>query len=89
MTVIYIVSIQFALSDMYMNIGNMHQSMRNYESVKFLIEVPEKENNPEQPITKFITAGEIEFENYSSNFGAPLFDLSFKIKAGEKVLIAG
>lgn len=89
MTVIYVVSIQFALSDMFMNIGNMHLAMWNYDSVKHLIESPEQEKNPIVPITKFIQAGEIEFENYSSNFGAPLHNLSFKIRMGEKILIAG
>ena len=41
MTVIYVVSIQFALSDMFMNYGNMHQAMWHYESVIHLIENPE------------------------------------------------
>jgi len=89
MTVIYVVSIQFALSDMFMNVGNMHQAMRHYESVIHLIENPEQEVNPKVPITRFIQNGEIEFEGYSSDYGAHLHNLSFKIWSGEKVLIAG
>jgi len=63
--------------------------MRNYESVVHLIESPDQEVDPVHPIKHFIKSGEIEFEGYSSQFGAPLHDISFKIKAGEKVLIAG
>lgn len=63
--------------------------MKNYESVKYLINTPVHEVDPEKPIKNWLKHGEIEFENYSSSYGVNLYDLCFKIKPGEKVIIVG
>jgi ABC-type multidrug transport system fused ATPase/permease subunit len=90
MTIIYIVSIQFVIADMFFNAGLVHSAMKNYESVRYLINEPTHEVDPKLPIKNWMKKGEIEFENYtSSGYGVPLHNLCFKIRPGEKIIIIG
>lgn len=89
MTVIYIVSIQFVIADTFFNAGQVHMAMKNYESVRYLIAAPDHEVDPLKPIKNWMKKGEIEFENYSANFGVQLRNLNFKIRSGEKIIIIG
>ena len=64
-------------------------AMKNFESVRFLIAAPEHEKDVAKPIKNWMKKGEIDFENYSANFGVQLKGLCFKIRAGEKIIIVG